>query len=142
MSARVADLADAVMNDINGQAWSQTFAAERGYLPRFKFNELTTLRVLVVPKSEVESVASRSTTQREFGIDVGVLKKLDTDDNPEMDALVALTDELKEHMRGKRFSSPQALWRGTAHEPIYDPTQLQENKTFFSVITFNFLMFN
>lgn len=141
MGARVADLADAVVALLNGNAaWSQGFTAERGYLPRFELSQLSELRVVVVPKSDAEAMESRSTVRRTIAVDVGVIKQLSTEENADMDAMMLLTDQIKDYVRGQRFSSLNAMWSETTNDPVYDPTHLRDNRTFFAVITFNFLL--
>ncbi len=48
--AVIAEIADAVVAELNATAFSQSLVATRSYLPRFDLAEMKELRVTVVPK--------------------------------------------------------------------------------------------
>ena len=49
--AQIIELADAIVEQLNAHEFSETFTAERGYLPTFDLPDLNSLKVTVVPSS-------------------------------------------------------------------------------------------
>ena len=52
MPAAIIQLADAGVTDLNAATFSQALVVARAYLPRWKLEELTNVRVTVVPKDD------------------------------------------------------------------------------------------
>lgn len=107
MNARA--IADAIVTALNdavaGEELSQTFTAERHYLPRFNVTkgELDDLRVVVVPGEFNLKRFERTTAQRDDQATIGVLKKITTPRdkplatlNAELDPLIDFVEELAE----------------------------------------------
>lgn len=144
-------LADAVVSELNGHSFTQTFAAARFYRPMFKPETLETLRVSVVPKAIKNAAINRTKCEYEVSIDVAVQKKLTNqaaDDGPdenelqnaELDPLLALVEEIDTYLRLKRFASPDAGWIRSELAPIYLPDHLQQQRVFTSVLTITYLV--
>lgn len=137
--AVITDIADAVVVEINAGSFSLPVSATREYLPAFELADMRTLRVTVVPKSVTTLPGGRAHSQYDYAIDVAVQKKLDTNDNSEIDDLMTLVDELADHLRFKRLDSyPNAHWLKTDNEPVYAQEHLQELRQFTSILTFTF----
>ena len=135
----ITQVAEAVVAELNATTFSQPITAVRSYLPRAELADLKTLKVTVVPSSVTVAAASRSQTQRDVVIDVAVQKKLGQEQNPSLDPLLALSEEIAEHFRAKRLDSfPGALCVKTEFKPIYAPEHIEQLRTFTSVLTLTF----
>ena len=97
MPAAIIELADAVVQDLDSHPFSQNFNIARAYLPRWKLEELTSIRVTVVPKDDVGERASRSQWQEEYQLDVAIQQRLGNDELAQMDDLIFLGQELADH---------------------------------------------
>jgi hypothetical protein len=129
----LADIADAVVAELNGHTFSQTFTAERSWRPLKALEELSDLTVIVVPKAWSQERLDRSSMQRDVDIDVAVLKKLAAGDNSEVDGLMALVEEIADFLRGRNLSGvPGARWIKVACDPIYSPSHFDEQRLFLS----------
>jgi len=137
----IADIADAVVAELNAASLSQPFEAERSYLPRFDLAEMKDLHVTVVPKGVMVLPGSRNHNQHDYSVDVAVQKKLSAADNDEIDALMGLVDEIADHFRMKRLDSLRAaVWVKTENEPLYAQEHMDQLRQFTSVLTFTFRM--
>ena len=132
--AQIADIADAVATALNGHTFSQPFTAARAYLPAFDLKDMKDLHVTVVPRGQECSTAGRGLAQSDVQIDVAVQKKLSAADNAEIDALMALVQEIAEFVRAKGRLG-DAAWVRTENLPIYSPEHLGELRQFTSVLT-------
>jgi len=137
MSVIVA-IADAVVAELNGGSFSQSFTAERNYLPLYDLKQLKTLRVTVVPSGTAIETKARKTAQHDVEIDVAVQQKLAATDNTELDPLLALVEEIADHFRFKRLASPDAVWIKTENEPVYAQEHLDQYRVFTSLLTLTF----
>jgi hypothetical protein len=139
--AVIADIADAVVAELNAGGFSQSLEATRCYLPRFDLAEMKHLHVTVVPKGVAVTTGSRNHNQHDYEVDIAVQKKLAAMDNSEIDTLVGLVDEIADHFRMKRLDSFRAaVWVKTQHEPIYAQEHLDQMRQFTSVLTLTFRM--
>jgi len=137
--ATITDIADAVVTELNGHAFSQPFTARRYYRPVFDLGEMTALHVSVVPKGVTIERADRHRNQYDFAIDVAVQRKFQAGDNAELDALMALVEEIADFFRLRRLAAyPDAVWVRTDNVPVYAPEHLEEYRQFTSVLTFTF----
>jgi len=138
MSAITA-IADAMVAELNAAAWGLPFTATRTYLPRYKLEDMDTLHVTVVPKTDTVLAGDRGKSRHDYQLDVAVQKKLEAADNAEIDPLVTLTEEIADYFRGKRLALlPSAVWGTTEVRAIYDPEHLVELGQFTSLVTFTF----
>lgn len=137
--AVITDIANAVIAALNAGTFSQTFTAERQYLPIFELEDVKGLRVTVVPKGVAIQSAGRNNNQHDVDIDVAVQKKLTKTDDTEIDPLMTLVEELADHFRLKRLTTyPNAIWTKTQNEPVYAQEHLDQFRTFTSVLTLTF----
>ena len=136
MTARITDIADAVVAELNGGSFSQAFTAERKYQPTYELSEMQTLHVTVVPKSVTTAIASRSDDQVDCAVDIGVQKKLGDDADTEADGLMALVEEIAAFLNRRALAgTPDAVWVRTANEPIFSPEHFEQMRQFTSVLT-------
>jgi hypothetical protein len=135
----IADIATAVVEALNAGEFSQEFTAVRHYLPTFDLKDMKDLHVSVVPKGVEMSLAGRGLPQDDVQIDVAVQKKLTAADLAEIDALVALVQEIADFVRttGKFGDS---AWMKTENVPIYSPEHLEQLRQFTSVLTLTLRM--
>ena len=138
----IVDIADAVVAELNGHSFSQPVVAERLYRVAFELPDMKTLHVSVVPKGVEMQGASRTLVQHDYQIDVGVQKKLPASpagDNAEIDALMALVEEIADFFRQRRLQAmPNVIWVQTQNLPIYSPEHLEQLRQFTSVLTLTF----
>jgi len=134
--ALATDIADAVVAELSGGAFSQSFTPERRVLPEHELADLKDLRVTVVPRSVEITGTSRTLSQHDVQIDVGIQKKLGKNLDTEVASLLGLVDEIAEFLKRRPLqAAPYAVWVRTANEPIYAADHLAERRTFTSVLT-------
>ncbi len=134
----VIDIAEGIKDELNNTLFSQSFIAKRLYVPRFKLEDMEELQVSVVPKKYSNNILSRPRDQRDYEIDVAVQKKLEEEDNPEIDPLSDLVEEIVDHFRALTLDSVPAQWIGTQNDPIYAPEHLDQLRQFTSIITITY----
>ena len=137
--ALVIDIADAVAAELDGGSFSEEFTPERRVLPDFELADLAGLKVTVVPKGMEIAGASRSLSQHDVQIDVGVQKKIGSDLDTEVAALCGLVEEIAAFLKGHRLAGLAGVaWVRTANEPVYSPEHLAEKRLFTSVLTITY----
>lgn len=137
--AIIAEIAEAVAAALNDGSFSQSFTAERAYLPVYELSELKETRVTVVPKGVAILPGSRSRNQYDYAIDIAVQKKLSRADNAEIDSLLALAEEIADFFRLRRLPGfPEAMWLKTANEPVYAQEHLDQLRQFTGLLTVTF----
>jgi len=139
MSAKIIQIADAVVALINDGEFDPEFEAVRRYLVDFKLKgELDELRVSVVARDDEETGASRANAQHDYGIDIGVQQKVDAASTETIDALIAFVEALRDHLAApakRRLAGPaNAVLSKIRIDPIYDPKLLDERRVFTSVV--------
>jgi len=134
-------LADAVVSELNAEAWSLPFVARRLYRPRFEPTDLKMLQVSVVPRALVIEAASRADDSRQCQIDLAVQQRLDAETAEEIDPLLGLVDEIARHFRLRRPAAmPSAVCVKVENEPVYAVEHLDELRCFTSLLTLSFRM--
>jgi len=135
----ISDIADAVAAELAAGTFSMAFTPQRRVLPEFELADLTELKVTVVPKSVETDAASRTASQYDVRVDIGIQRKLDAsgaDLDNQVAELLGLVDEIAEHLRGRLLNgAPWARWTHTANDPVYAPDHLAERRVFTSVLT-------
>jgi len=139
----VTDIADAVAAEINAApgspaTFNQAFTAVRKVVPAYELSELADLKVTVVPKAVEITGSTRSASQYDITVDIGIQKKLPA--TPEMDAEVemlgTLVDQIAEYLRRRPLSTaPFAALVSITNDPVYAPEHLLEKRVFTSVLT-------
>ena len=138
MPAAIVQLADAVVADRNAATFSQPFTAQRSYLPRWKLEELATIRVTVVPKDDVGERASRAQWQEDYQLDVAIQQRLGANETAQMDALVLLGQELADYFKSRNPAGDLATLVAVAFAPLFDPDHLEKHKTLTTVLNLTF----
>ncbi len=138
MAAKIVDLAEAVVTELNAESFSQAFTATRHYVPKIDLKDAASLSVLVAPSGFSTSIASRANDDEEYTIDIGVLKRLTVDGNTELDPLMLLVEEIKNHFRRKTIASPAAVCTEITNDPIFDIESLDQKRQFASVLNLKF----
>ena len=143
--ALVIDIADAVTAELNGEDadFSQAFEAQRKVRPSFELTDLADLRVTVVPKGFEASVASRSLSQYDVQVDIGIQKKLSAgaDEDTEVATMCGLVEEIADFLKGRRVEGEgwSAAWaRPAVNDPVYSTEHLAEKRVFTSVLTLTY----
>jgi hypothetical protein len=137
-------IADAVVETLNGATLSQPFAAARYYLPEFDAKEMDVLHVSVVPAELNEEMADRTRDKAEYKVHVAIQKRVAKQDPPGLDTaaidgLMQLVEEIDDLFRHKPLAGyPEAHWTKTENKPIYDPKHLKEHNQFTSLLVFTF----
>ena len=138
MPAAIVQLAAAVVADLNAATFSQPFTAQRSYLPRWKLEELATIRVTVVPKDDVGERASRAQWQEDYQLDVAIQQRLGASETAQMDALVLLGQELADYFKSRNPAGDLATLVAVAFAPLFDPDHLEKHKTLTTVLNLTF----
>ena len=130
------DIADAVVAELASGSFSQAIAPQRMVLPEFDLASLADLRVTVVPKAVEITGSTRSVSQYDVQIDIGVQKKLGKSVDADVPALCELVDEIAAFLKRRSLAAaPYAAWVRSANEPIYAADHLAEQRVFTSVLT-------
>ena len=137
MSAIIVQLADAVVALLNAGSFSPSVTAERAFDPRVGLESLDTLNVMVVPKSETDNLEQRGAAMdAELAVDVCVRQRVTAGSLSEVDALLALMDASKVHLRSAPvLEGMGAALIGISHAPLYDPAILRESNVFLGLAT-------
>ena len=140
--SNIVAVADAVTTELNGApdgTFAQAFTAQRAYLPIFDLKDMADLHVTVVPKGAVVELFDRRANQYDCAIDVAVQKKLSTADLAEIDALMALVEQIADFFRLRQLSqSPPTIWVKTEHSYLFVPDHMEHLDQFTSVLTLTF----
>jgi len=133
----VADIADAVVAALNGQAFTLAFTAERRLLPVFDLAEAgDEVRVTVVPRSVTVAGGTRTENVFDVAVDVGVQRRINVEDTAQGDALLDLVEQIGDALRLKRLPGyPEAAWLSLEHEPVLAAEHLERLRVFTSVLT-------
>lgn len=143
MSARIIDIIDALVSSINGETWTQTFTATRGYGQRMKPSELSALKVILAPLTRAREYQDRGTSQLEYEIDIGFFKHISgaiAARDLEVDDLVELVDELEVFWMSRNITvGPSKLTTIVSNtDPIFDGELLRDSGVFASVLSLTF----
>lgn len=138
MSAVVVEIAEAVTAVLNAATLSQTFTAERAYVPVHELTDLVDLAVTVVPTSIGVTPLTRHSDDHEYTVDIGVQKRC-APDPTDADPLMLLVQEIIDLFRGKTLTGyTAAKCLNVANDPIYVPAHLDDERVFTSVVTLTF----
>ena len=131
------DIADSIVNGLNSAAdgtFSFEFTAVRTVLPEYELSELSVLTVSIVPSEAEITKSSRSNSQYDFSIDIGVQKKV-SDVETDVLSLSELVSEIIDYLTSRQLPDiPWAVFSRISNAPIYSPEMLRDKKLFVSVI--------
>ncbi|HNO80354.1 MAG TPA: hypothetical protein PKN33_20090 [Phycisphaerae bacterium] len=132
----VIDVADAVVASLNAGSFGAPLTAVRKYVPTVELSDLAELNVTVVPKSAEITTATRTSSYFDCTIDIGIQQKVNPDETAELDALANLAEEVIDHLRLSSLDAlPGAAWLSIAHEPVFAPEHLDQQRVFTSVVS-------
>jgi hypothetical protein len=135
----VLNVADALVATLNSTTLSLPITAQRLYVPNFDLEEISELRVSVVPREVVISALDRRRDFHEVAIDVAVQKKFAKGDAAEIDPLVSLVEEISEVFKHSRLDSfPAAIWARTQIVVLYSAEHWEQLRQFTSLLTLTF----
>ncbi|MBS3821022.1 MAG: hypothetical protein KGY81_04585 [Phycisphaerae bacterium] len=130
------DIADAVVAELAGGAFSVPITPVRRVLPEYELADLKDLRVTVVPTSVEIEGASRAVCQHDVRVDIGIQKKLGKALDTQVAPLCGLVEEINEFLKRRPLAAtPYAVWVRSANEPIYAADHLAEQRAFTSVLS-------
>lgn len=137
MQAEIIALANRVVSDLNAGDFCLPFAAAVCLLPEHELVD-DLVRVSVVPRSDKGTPASRSSSQHEYGIDIGVIKKVDASlPQDELDPLFLLAQQIADCFAfGGRADSTVIMASSTA--VLYDVERLRSTKEFLALVSLSF----
>ncbi|MEM1213788.1 MAG: hypothetical protein AAGI68_15980 [Planctomycetota bacterium] len=136
--ASTRQIADGVVSLLNDETFTPAFTAERVVTADFDLSELNELKVVVVAgSSESGGGANRSGTPKERTVQVGVLKRVTSDD--EADALGDLVDAIAEHLDNRPLNAVNARWLRTEHATLMDADLLRRKKVYLGVVLVTYL---
>ena len=151
MAAVIVDIADMVVAKIAAATvpadLNQAVTAARTYLVRHELPDLTAVKIDVVPESRKNRVdgggragGSRGRTFADFGIDLGIHKKV-ADDLDVHDDVMLLCDEIDALFRKQRHTTPDArsvVHVDTKFKAVFSPDHLETKRTLLVVMTLYF----
>jgi len=138
MSAPVVELAEEVKRVVNHGPWNPSLNAERKWQLYFELPDLATTKVVVYPRADdTTGKIDRERWGHELKIHIAVQKKISSDDAAETGALVALADEICEHVKANRPARPEKLTTATVI-PLVQNERMQQNKVFASLVELTF----
>src|SRR5690606_879281 len=140
------DIADAVVAELANGDFSQPFIPVRRVLPEYDLEELQDLRVTVVPASIAIEGSTRSVSQHDVRIDIGIQKKLTTAGtaiDTEVAQLCDLVEEIGAYLKRRPLAAllgvlPGVVWVRMENEPIYAADHLAQQRTFTSVLSLTY----
>ena len=129
-------IADAVAASINSGTYSESVIAQRSYRPSFDLEQLAETRVTVVPRSEIIETMSRLHSRVDCKVDVGIQQRVPAGDEPRIDALLDLAEEIGDQLRHKGLEDfPEAVWISIEHDPVAASEHLDELSTLTTVLS-------
>jgi len=121
---------------------SQSFTVARSYQPEYELPDLDDLTVTVVPATAERAMISRGADEFSIDVECGIVQRITAGDSAELDALMALVEELADAFRALRLGTTTvAVCVNMKNAPVYDPDVLREEHLFTSLITFTFVVY-
>lgn len=150
MSARILEIADLVVAEINAATFSDDFTATRDYVPQVVVApeageshavNIELPRVAVVPQAREPERLSRNSVARQFVFYIGFYQRINVTDGvpvrSEVDAMVQLVQEVEDFYNDAHLlsgSSGTALAFSASTPQVYDFDALRVDKEFRSYV--------
>lgn len=137
MPAAVVSIAEAVKEELNAASFSQTFTAERTYLPAFSLDDLESVKVAVVGSDAAEQTLTRASVDGTYEVQVGLAKR--AEDTAAADEMLLLVQEVGDHFRstlGRDLAGAKLM--AVTMVPLYDLQRLREAGIFYAVLMLRF----
>lgn len=109
------------------------YHAELSYAPEIALENLSAIRVVVVPMSQTYAPVTRSESNVVYQIQIGVLSRAKEADVP---GLLALTEQIALPFQAQTIAG--ATCTKVEFSPIYSAEYLRQKSLFYSVITLTF----
>lgn len=131
------DLADEIVELLNGHTFSWGFTAVRAYYLPTDLED-TTLRVFVKPGGILTNIASKKNNEDLMQVSIHLVKTVEEE---EVDGLMSLVEEIRLFLEDKQFSEQNIYLRGPIeNDPAYDTDRLLNNSQFDSIILLTYGM--
>ena len=140
MAAPIVTLAESLKDFLNTLTLSQAYTAKSRRRVRDDMSEVQGLNVWVVPIEETQESATRSSDYVTYVLQIVAIRGLnDTDvaEDTQIDAMLALTDEIKAAVMRENFT-PFKYVR-MENVPIYDPIRVDKEHLFMSIIRVSYV---
>ncbi len=136
-------IANAVVFELANHEFSQQFEPKMLVLPSFEPAELEILRVSVVPRTLEMDRVTRASSKYTVGIDVGIQKRITGTPEETVAAMGTLVDEIADFLKSADLSQfPAAQWHSLANDPLYVAEHLSQKRSFTSVLSLKYLLFD
>ena len=131
------DIADAIAASLNAQGFTPQVTAARSHLPIFDLGQVgDALQVSVIVRSVTVEGATRTSNFFDVSTDIGVQKRVDSNDPSQIDALLDLVEQIGDHLRLRRLDTmPEAQLITSEHDPVLAAEHLERLSVFTSVLT-------
>lgn len=132
-------IADAVTYALN-TTFAGDFVAQRRYVPKFRLEELGSLKVSVCPLTKTTALADRDSVFSDVSIQILFHKQTDPDELSDNDGLMQLIQIVDDHLRKHPLiSASDAKWIGSANgddsSPMFSIQDMEERRVFVGVLT-------
>lgn len=137
--AMLLDIADAVVEEINGGGFAYALEATRAYRARLKAEDLADmeLHITVVPKDQTWKRGTRADDECDYVVDVGIQQKFKVEGPDELDPLMTLVQSIGDHFSGIILDTdPKCSCVHVANMPYIQ--EHMKTLIFTSVLTFTF----
>ena len=131
----IADLANKVIASLNAEDFSLDFTAVLRYVPIFDLSDMDSLQVSVIPRGREDTLLTRGSDQREVQIQVGVQKRVASIAASDVNPLVALVEEIADHLTRQHLGDDEYRWIVTEFTAVYSPEELREKRLYTGVVT-------
>lgn len=134
-------VADALLDYLAGQTFSQEFTISRPSRPKYKESD-SSLQIFIVPGEATYEWATRQAMFVEHTVGVGIYKRIDPDNADELEGMFDFTQEVIDAMTAEiqlsvivdAYTDLTAQFVKIANQPVYDPAILDQHCVFVSVI--------
>lgn len=140
--ATIVQIADAVVEALNGHEFSRDVTAARSYLPRYTLSDLETTRLSVIPRGRTTEIDTRGSCQRRLVIEVAIHAKMDAHDSAdEIDPLVEFAEEVEQFViaMGAEGATCIEIYPVIEDDGTYDVENLAEVGVFVCAFSAVFL---
>lgn len=118
-----------------------SLVAQKAYLPYYDNEQMTALRVSVIPREVDITMKVRGAEQHIYAVSIVLAKR--TDGSPaQVDDLLALVEKICDLLRADAMPQapghpwPDGLsWMGLSLDPVWSQEHLEERRIFFTAIT-------
>jgi hypothetical protein len=117
-----------------------TISVQQAYLPQYDLEQMTTLKVSVVPREVSVAMTGRGAEQHDYTLAIVIAKRTDGS-TAQVDALLSLVEKITDLLRSDAMpqvsSAPwpsQCHWWAVSLDPVWSQDHLEERRVFFTAI--------